>query len=60
MTHTYQPYLNKGKPKLNQIMPELPSFGIKGNSTAMLYSKFVVKGLKEDKLSVVKSALKKK
>lgn len=38
--------INKSKPKLSQLVPELPQFGIKNNSTALLYSKFIVKGLK--------------
>jgi hypothetical protein len=49
-----------GRNRLNQIIPELPQFGIKSNNTALLYSKFIVKGLKEDKISVVKSAFRKK
>lgn len=36
----------KNKSKLNNIVPQLPQFGIKSNSTALLYSKFIVKGLK--------------
>ena len=48
------------KGKLNQIIPEFPAFSMKSNSTSLLYSKFIMKDLKKDKIPRVKRAFKKK
>ena len=48
------------KPTLNTMMPDLPQFPIHSKSTALLYSQFIVKGLKNDKISTVRNAIKKK
>lgn len=50
----------QNKNKLSQIIPQLPAFGVNSKSSALLYSKFIVKGLKNDKIGTVKNALRKK
>jgi hypothetical protein len=54
--------LKKVKQKLNYIIPEMPAF-VNTNSlapTALLYSKFIVKGMKNDKINMVKDHFKMK
>ena len=38
----------------------MPAFPLKATTSANLYSKFVVKGLKDNKIPVVRNALEKK
>jgi hypothetical protein len=43
--------------KLNNLIPDLPSFSNKNNkSTSLLYSKFIMKGLNTNKVDLVKQS----
>jgi hypothetical protein len=53
---------NINKQKLNDIIPEMPAFPKNKNSasTTLLYSKFIMKGMKSDKIGLVKDHFKMK
>jgi hypothetical protein len=51
--------LIKNKQKLNYIIPEMPAFPqTKTSSSTLLYSKFIMKGMKNDKIGLVKDHFK--
>ena len=49
--------ISTNRQTLNNIIPDLPSFPNKNNnSTALLYSKFIMKGINTNKVDLVKQS----
>jgi hypothetical protein len=59
-TEGEMPVSHSTKAKLNKLIPGLPSFSSKSPPTSLLYSKFIMKGMKQDKIPMVRKTLHRK